>query len=226
MSKTLKIPEISKVFTINRGFINNLVIENPARFFQTIECFIKDIDLGDSLLAYSENNIITRLFGRACFVSNLLEIDLTSKKIRNQLYRLIEDSIDSGKRQTFLETLNCNVIGFFKEQLLHFEIPLVSDGELKMVDLIKVMDFTIGLTWETFLEKITNYVGTIQKLFRINTFFFLNLKQFLTPAEYELFAKEMRLNNTEIFLIERQNLYISAEYDRLTIIDNDLCEIE
>lgn len=101
---------------------------------------------------------------------------------------------------------------------------VIRKNSITIQELCKLFDLKIEVESETFLEKIIDYISTCSEYQNIKVFVFVNLKTFLSPEDLKLFYKYVFNNKIQVLLLENSEHYILNE-EIITIIDNDLCEI-
>ena len=76
-----------------------------------------------------------------------------------------------------------------------------------------------------FCERIAEYVGLVERLFRKRLFVLLNLKSALTREEQAEFFKAVSYKKLFLLLVENRYSERCGENEKIRIIDEDLCEL-
>ena len=98
-------------------------------------------------------------------------------------------------------------------------------SEIDIKQLYKMMDLKVEENLDSYLEQILNYINVVREVFNTKLFIFVNLKDYISDEEYEEIYKYIQLNKINIFLIESKVPKESYNWEKLWIIDEDLCEI-
>lgn len=212
-------PLIEKPITINEGEIATIVIENPIELRSTVTGIVN----ADPDFVLSKNFTPIELSKYAEFITDMFDVDFASKKISSKLSAEAERiSMDyANETLSLLQTLN-----EYAELISNsIDFPVKYSFVENAEKIIKLLNFTIDNENMTFPEALLTYMEVCRGFLGKQLFIFLNLKNFLSDIEFELFCKTAAYEKFRILLIEAFDSGKISEYEKKYIIDNDLCVI-
>ena len=173
--------------------------------------------------------IITLLFSKDNYTEDIIKHYIISDNnpLQNkEINKYLNDYLLSKMKETYIDLDNYlkPVYQFIKESFMDLPLEIDIEQLFNQRQLTKLYPYTIIDDSETIVEKVFNYTR-IMREFSISDFFiFVNLKQYLTDDDYELFSNYVLNEKINVLLIENE-VISRLPTDKYLIIDNDLCEI-
>lgn len=205
--------------------INVLVVENPTLFTKLVLDFNSQINGEDgSLILSSDDYKILNINKNIEFISQPALININDKRFINKLYSILKElSLDADNYNKTMELFSAVAQHVYKLcNYADFDIEL--DNEFDVVNLFK----SVGLKFYDkdlcLAEKILDYILTVRDLIKINVFVIVNLKSYLDEHSIKQFEKSIIDHKINLLLLESHQSS-KNEYEKMLIIDNDLCEI-
>lgn len=193
----------------------NIIIENTREFRYVVE------NLENKSIQIFHKDIETKNF---LIIENLFFLDFNDRKILNALYKnLIRYSKDE---LNILKTLEINgKLRLYLEELIdEINYPLDLNVEFDLNNIFKAYGLSVRKEYESFIEKIVDYIRLNNEILSLNIFITINLNQILTEDELIELIEFLRIN--EILLINFDRIYIKRDCIKNQIlIDDDLCRI-
>ncbi len=90
-------------------------------------------------------------------------------------------------------------------------------------DLVKLMDFHVDEAELGFSERLLEYMELNRRFFGKTLFVFYNLKALMSPEEMALFFRDALYRKFALLLLEDCQRYSIEEYEKVIIVDKDLC---
>lgn len=212
-------PLLEKAISINEGEIVTLVLENPVALRNTVN----GIANSSPEFVLSESFSPIEISKYTEFITDIFDIDFTSKKILTKLANEAEDFSEDfpDKTISLLNALN-NYGELISEK---FDYPVKFSFAENAEKLIKLLNFTVDDENIPFPENLLTYMGLCRDFFGKKLFVFLNFKSFVSDSEFGLFCKNVAYENFRVMMLEAYDCKKSFENEKKIIIDNDLCVV-
>lgn len=214
--------DFENVFLISHDIINVLVIEPQDKFFEYCDELNKQINGDSGNFVLSDGDSILNLSKTAFFVYDYFNFNINDKKILNKLYQSLS-LLSDNKFYNEYHRLCADFVNLFQKMNTESDCSLEYEGEQVFTDILKTFGVKLSEDGD-FLERLCEFIRVCSVFLNIKLFFFVNLKNVLTEKQLFLFYKEMALNGICVFLLENSEKP-KLKDEKITIIDNDLCEI-
>lgn len=204
--------------------INNLIVENKKYLRNIINDFLDILNGEEGEFILSRNSNILDIKNEIELILNPFNLNLNNRKTLNKIYKDMEEIGNESKyiRET-KETLN-KLIEYLENLISETEYPLNYEMDIDFKKIFKVFGLEIQLG-DSFLERIIDYITIYREIFKVNIFVFLNLKSYLTKEEYIELYKYICQKKIIILNIETNLNKEKYKWEKINIIDEDLCEI-
>lgn len=159
---------------------------------------------------------------KAAFLSDIFNIDFSSKKITARINQNICERLSENKDIYEIIRL-LNEIGAEGISVADFDIQFSEIESLEGI--IPIFDFKIAEEEMELPEKIIEYMKIYRELFKKELFIFVNLKSCFSENEIENFYSYVFYNKFNVLLLESFQRGIPRNDENTVIIDSDLCEI-
>lgn len=210
------------VFEENR--VQTLVTENPVAFRNTVEMLLLQCSGEEGEYVLSRGLEPVAISKSVEMITDFFNLDCNQKRLVGKLHKAIsayameEKYIESaellhGLKRYLAEIFECSDHG------------LSFDEDFNIEKLLKAMDVKIETEAESFLEKLLDYMAVVCEFRGTDTFFFVNLKCFLSDEELEQLGREVMLRKYHVLLLENTARETAFDWEDLHIIDNDLCYV-
>lgn len=213
---------LTEPIVFREGKINVLIIENQLLFRKTVENFILQEKGENGEFVLSEDYRTLEFAKKAAFLSDIFNIDFSSKKITARINQNICESLSENKDIYEIIRL-LNEIGAEGISVADFDIQFSEIESLE--DIIPIFDFKIAEEEMELPEKIIEYMKIYRELFKKELFIFVNLKSCFSENEIENFYSYVFYNKFNVLLLESFQRGIPRNDENTVIIDSDLCEI-
>ena len=154
---------------------------------------------------------------------DVFNIDYTSKKILNKLYKIIENNVHL-RQDLQIEEMSFKLQNYIIEEINELPFEFTMKMNLDISEILKLYDLKIdGTIYTTVLEKIQLLIDIISTLKIATILVIPNLKSFLTEKELLELYKYSLYNNVKLLLLER-NLDKKLKYEKVIFIDENFDE--
>lgn len=218
------LPGINHVFDCNeKTGINTVIIENQAQFFKIITDINAQLNGFDGAAVLSENEKIVKIDKQLELLVQFVPFDINKKQLVNKaLSRLQQNSLDG---ENYLRTTG--LIGDIERFCLDIAFELPGNIEFVKVNVENILK-SVGLqfeeNYESLAEKILDYIDLVTEYDRTKLFVIVNLRDYISDDEVELFLKDVTTRNFQVLMIESKERKLLVGEIRY-IVDDNLCEI-
>jgi|LSQX01.3.fsa_nt_gb CRISPR type II-A-associated protein Csn2 len=208
-------------------YINILEIENKNLFVRFIES-INDISNGDEpkeKIFFYKNDQEIELYNKiGCFI-DIFNLELSSRKITNQLYSKINLLVQSNEelQVAFRESYN-EMLELLTPVLNEFDFDLSYVETFQIIDLLKFINLTIVTKEKTLFEKLLLIIDLQNVLHIFEILIFVDIKKYFTKEEMLEIYKYSKYKEVNVLLIESVSSGVTLEYERKIIIDEHFQE--
>jgi len=202
--------------------INILVVENRRMFSEIIQELLSQIS-GDAGKFYLSNKgTEIPIPGKVDIIIDPFSTELNERDILNKLYANMKtDAL--GEEQYSSTNKALAEMGKMTQELMNRQPVVLESSDLDIIAVLRSMN-VIFSTPESLLERLCDYLDVCSEYRKIALFVFVNLKSYLCEEDLKLFYSHIVYNKRSVLLLERCESP-SHPQEKVTIIDNDLCEI-
>ena len=201
--------------------IFSLIIENKKLYRKVIEDLINNISIDDGNIILSKNNKLIVPEKEIFVFSDYFNFDV-NKFVLNKYYKELKNL---SENDFFDETLEIKeVLRNYVTKLVENEYSIKLEEDLDISQILKAFGVKFQRN-EDLLLNLFEWIKILNELLGYETFFFINLENFLSNDELVEFSKFILYNKYRVVFLENFNRNRLFDDDNLIIIDNDLCEI-
>lgn len=200
-----------------------LCIENNEAFSSIVASLWKQNQGEDGAFILSEDNKALRIDKTVDVIINPYNIDFNSRKIRNALYKsLNEKTISYDEEKSSINFLIVYLLDelVLSEQVAGIEYEVDFDWEA----LFKLYDVRINGEYSTLVEKFTEYIKVLSALTDIRVLCLVNVDSFIDDEKVNYLIKQASYSKISLlFVTSNEKAY--PECINKCILDKDLCLI-
>lgn len=214
---------INNVFEMTESYINVLVVENQNLLYEILTDLYRQCQGFDGGSVLSENDTPVVISKRVELIDHYVPFDLNNRQLLNRIGMAIEKDAMNGERYLEVRSLLAEVERLLME--LSFEYPCDVDfSEITLGSLIKASGMKIRSDSVSLGETIINYMELVCEFIADKLFITVNLRDFLSDDEANLFMQTVLSHGYKCFMIESHE-HSRTEYEKRYIVDQDSCEI-
>lgn len=213
---------LSEPLTLYDNMINIICVENKALFRNIIRSFY-DEDPEKMNIVFSENFTPLRYKGNICFVSDFYQLTVSPTIIKKLYDNIVSFCINEITHETV--NVKKQLISFMDTVIENYDFDFSYNYDFNLQDLFKMHNLKPNISSDNLLESLLNFILLLKKYSSVKCFVLLNLHLFFNKNELEIFYKEIIYNHIPILVLENTASFSKSQYEKIRIIDNDLCEI-
>lgn len=216
-------PEMDRVFDLSDGTLNTVVIENPVFLYRLLTDVNQQIEGCKGKAVVSQDDCPMDLSKTVEILNTFVPFDLSRKGLLTKITTALEKQALSPEHYS----TTMQMLGELEQYLnsLAFAFPCDIDfPKLSAGMLIKSASPEVRDDSTCLAEKVINYMELVREFERDKLFITVNLRNYISDEEAELFAGTVIPHGYQILMLECVEKKKLALENRL-IIDSDLCEI-
>jgi CRISPR-associated protein Csn2 len=197
----------------------SLVIENRALFAKLVAHIHQYEGAADYVQLYDER--YTNLKANELMViTDILGFDVNAPNVLKMIYHDLELQISQKPEQkTEIERLLHEVTKLVNEELLEFDIDLISD-EITFLEVLKALGVQIEVQTDTIFERVFEIIQVFKYLSKKKLLLLINNGVYFSTAEMQAIAEYAKLQNISMLLLDPLKVSGLQSY---YFLDNDYC---
>ncbi len=202
---------------------HTLVIENKSLFRQVIYSFYSDNP--EEFFVFSKNFEVFEFRKKGIYIPSAINFEMNDKKLLTKINTYLEN-LANDELYTELLDIKAVLMDFAGKLALKSDFSVDYDGEILTKDIIKLFDFEITKGDLNFAEAFIRYVQLMSQYFKISLFVISDLHSVFDEKELDMIFETLLLNDVNILSVEGLSPNNISKYEKIHIVDVDLCEIE
>lgn len=209
---------------LHENQITVLTIENKDAYRTLISDLWNQIEGGEGEILLSDGEKIKKISKEMELIFNPFGLDCNNRKVISKLHQELKGVSDEVLMQECAE-VNRNIIEYLEKVVCLVPYAVDFAVDLDVNALLKMYDVRISCLGENLLEKIVEYLRTMNRICNVRVVAFVGLKQYLTADELEQLYEFVIYE--KIYLICIESIYTKRiKGENSWILDKDLCIIE
>lgn len=214
-------PLIDSIININFSKINNLVIEDSNFLVSIIQDIKNFLDKNDTEVRFLENNELYKKIDKLFLITDIFNIDFNNKILQNTLIKKMVKSLDGYEFQ--INEIYQKAYKLLSNCIEDLNISIDVNYCLEKSTFVKMFTPTIQSDFENLLEKLVLFVNVLVELIDLKCLITLNLQEFLTKKDIELFYNHCQCREVAVLNLLSRKKY-EFDDEQVIVIDSDLCE--
>lgn len=215
---------LGQTFELIENKVNVLVLENPIAFRQFICELQQYINKSDCNITFYKKHEDVKYSNKIDLTTDIMSLTANNAKVlkalQAKLCKFAENENFFVKTSEVFSVLNEYIIAITNE----LDVVLDFD-DLEPESLFKAVSPKLDSNPANVLERLNDYISLMNEFCKIELFFFVNLKAFLTAKEMQSLYKTANYKKIQLFLIETAEQE-PLDGEKITVFDNDLCRIK
>lgn len=220
-------PEFNYQIEFRENVVNLIVIEDKKIFREYVgELYSQCMELNDSgrfVLSSEEKEI--KLSKKAEIILDFYSLDINNKKIITKVYNKLKEI--STEEDMYVETgkINSEIVRYVDKIVDISDYPLEFSIDMDIIDLFKMTNVKFLKDYASELDRICDYISVVNEITGKDIFIFVNFRDFFKLDELKGFYKFAAYKKIFLIMIENTAIDICDEFEKVFILDEDLCEI-
>lgn len=220
-------PEFNYQIEFIENRVNLIVIEDKKLFRNYIkEIYNQSIDYDDKgRFVLSDNEKEIKLSKEVEVILDYYSLNINNKKTVTKVYnKLKEISLDEDM---YIETnkMYSEIIRYIDKIVDISDFPLEFSIDIDIIDVFKISNIKFINDYKDDLEKICNYIEIMTQFIGKNIFVLINFREFFRIEELKELYKFAAYKKIFLVMIENSVNEVCNEYEKVFILDEDICEI-
>ncbi len=213
---------LNDAVSFEEGKIQVLVIENKKIFRQALRSFYDDTI--EELFTFSENFEPFDFSKRGYFIPDPMNLDFQNKKLSNKITSVIgQTAIDEYYDD--LRSIQSALFELFGKINQIYDYEYDSDIDIEFQSILKLLHFNIDTSSRGAAELLVTYIIKLNKYLKFDLFVINGLYDYFDFEEIENICETLAYYHINILILSSSKPERISEYERLNILDADLCVI-
>lgn len=210
---------------IEEGIANILIIENKHLFYKTIEEFIRQTEGVDGSWVLSQDSKLLPINKSANVLIDFFNIDYNHKSILTKLQSNLKEL--SASSEYYLDSIEIRqlIVEYIEKMNNRIFLPIEFNSDFDMLSIFKALDIKFCETSFEITGRINTYMNVMRELTGCRLTVFINLLNYLSDEDIEIFYRDIAYQKHNVLLIENRWDRLKRENEKIHIIDKDLCEV-
>ena len=157
-------------------------------------------------------------------IHNPFQLCENDHKMRTALYKFLEKEVQTLDFEYYKE-VESKILQFLQHVNMQSAYPLTMADSIGMTEIFKLGQLQLELTKDSVPERLYEYIRALRRLTGAQCVVMYNVRNIFTDTESEVFLKEISEQEISVLFLERSVPPIVTKYEKLYIVDQDLCEI-
>lgn len=217
-------PFFSEPIILGEDTAQVVVIESQSLFSRLLSELMAQEEGKGGDFVLSDNFSPIELSEHMLTILNFFRFDFDNRRVQTKLNAYLKNLAFAELRAETVKLLS-KLGEYFQALSEAAAVPLSYDVPQDAAALVKLGNFKPEIEGNSLPERLLSYMEFINELFGISCFALVNAKSFLSSDELLLFYKSAVYKKYRLVLLENILRDKASEYERVYIIDRDLCEI-
>lgn len=213
---------LNDAVSFEEGKIQVLVIENKKVFRQALRSFYDDAS--EDLFTFSKN-FEPFDFGKiGYFIPDPMNLDFQNKKLSNKIMSVIGQTATDEYYED-LRSIQSALFELFGKINQIYDYEYDSDIEIEFQSILKLLHFNIDTSSRGAAELLMTYIIKLNKYLKFDLFVINGLYDYFDVEEIENIGEMLAYYHINILVLSSSKPERISKYERLNILDADLCVI-
>ena len=217
-------PDLSTYFEFDNYLINRLIIESPAEWRNVLQSLHDHAEKGIEYVKIFNNIKEISFASNAEIIFSPIDISANQTKIINKLYKELSAESMNEALAAGTYSIKRDLYNYMEQLIFNKDIDLICNDDFDIAGLLKLMGVCFDETASNPLEKLLNYMLNIHALIGDILFILISFSDYLVSEEKTEFYETVLAKGIKVLIIDRYP-FERNEFEKIVIVDKDLCEI-
>lgn len=208
--------------------LNVLRVEDPVLFARCALSLAQGLpdDALEPAYFYSDENKELKTSKTLFFAGDVLFLDLNDKRIVSQASKLvIARLVEEGASLGLLEKLNLQMEEVLEGQFLQMQADFFLSDEWDAAKYLKLLGFAVDSSGDrTIFERLQHYVRLMTDLFPDQVIAFVNLSNYLSAEQYNMFCEQVAALQLCVLSYEQGVGLARSQFENVLFVDANYLE--
>ena len=209
---------------ILENYVTVMSVENHKAYSKLLGDIWHQVNGGEGSFILSDNEKIKNISKEVECIFNPFSLECNNKKVITRLYQELKNQSESILQEEAIK-LNCAILEYLERLIMTVPYNLKYNCDMDVSGIMKLYGVEIDNQGEDLLERIVEYIRVISQICSVNTFVFVDIKNYLVKEELIELYKIIFYEKINIVIIEPIHTD-KLEGEKSWIIDKDLCIID
>ena len=121
--------------------------------------------------------------------------------------------------------LKVHLVNFFENLVKQYDFDFDFNYDVNLTEVFKMISLKPVYETGELLESLLEFLLVVNRYTPPECFVLTNLHLYFSDSEIAGFCKDVVNNHIKILIIENKKMFKKNEYERVIVLDEDLCEI-
>lgn len=218
----IALDSLSHPIDLNDKIVNTLCVENKMLYRNVIHALLTS-NFEETKIVFSDNFIPFDFNKNVCFIHDYYNLDFSSAFVK-KMYDDISKFCNSELQDEVNEFKVCYE-RIFDRIVQEYEYDLDYSDDFSLSNFFKACDLKPVIDSSSLLDGLQQFILLFNKYSKTKCFVLLNPHLYFSTDELEKLYSDLIYNHIVLLTIENEMNFVKCSCERITIIDNDFCEI-
>ncbi|TQQ84002.1 type II-A CRISPR-associated protein Csn2 [Peptacetobacter hominis] len=221
-------PDFEYKIEFEENKFNLIILEDKKVFLKYTEEIYNQCNISEEMGGFvlsDDKGKIQKLSKVADIIVDIYNLDINNRKILTKLYSNLREL--SNQDELYIETgkIVSEIIRYVDLVTNEAEYSLEYSVEFDVSELFKITDVKFESYSSTIIERLCEYVNVSSQILGKRIFIFVNMRNFFDRDVIEEFYRYLSYKKIFAIMIENSIDYTIQDYEKVFVLDSDLCEI-
>ncbi len=202
---------------------HTLVVENKPLLRNITFSFYNQIP--EDYFVFSDNYEPFEFCKKGIYISNVIGFDMNNKKLTSKINTILERLLTNELCGEFLD-IKSKLLILAEKLVRESDFIVDCDYDISPHDIVKLFGFEIRRQDNGFAEDFIRYVQMLVRYVGVALIVVSDIHNFFSKEELDLIFNTLLLNEVYILCIESVQPEAPSQYEKLHVVDCELCEFE
>lgn len=205
--------------------INAVILEDPEQYTKMIQKLWNQIHkVEETLLLYGAENELLDMSKQCDLLFSIMDLNLQNSRIQKKLIAYLAEEIQMSKLYDKMVENQSELLQIAEDIKNLSEYPISLNEDYNITDILKYVGVKLSKTGESFCEKLIDYMKISYDFLKIDVFFVVGCKGYLSEKDYEYLQEWVMYQEITLVLVESDETQLPSGINKY-IIDRDGCVI-
>lgn len=213
---------LSEPIRLSENDLAVLCIENQKIYRKVVSAFISDAT-EEANIVFSKEYVPLKFKNNVCFIDDFFRLGYNSTVLK-KMYEQIEKFCNTEMQKETID-LKVHIVNFFENLVKQYDFDFDFNYDVNLTEVFKMISLKPVYETGELLESLLEFLLLVNRYTPPECFVLTNLHLYFSDSEIAGFCKDVVNNHIKILIIENRKMFKKNEYEKVIVLDEDLCEI-